>query len=98
VIAVLAGCGAQSRVVRLKSLTPSEALNLVKSFKPECDKPGHVLIQYASPVVHGAGSESWWCVEPAQSYHVVSRDLHCPIRTRLDIDLTRHTATCKPSV
>jgi hypothetical protein len=71
---------------------------LVKSFKPGCDKPGYVLIYYASPVVHGEGSERWWCVEPAQSYRVVSRDLRCPIRTRLQIDFARHTATCKPSV
>jgi hypothetical protein len=98
VMAVLAGCGAQSRVVPLKPLTPSEALNLVKSIKPECHKPGHVLIHYASPVVHGKSSESWWCVEPAQSYRAVSRGLHCPIRTHLKIDFARHTAICKPSV
>jgi hypothetical protein len=94
---VLAGCGAQSRVDRLKPLTPSEALSLVKSIKPECHKPGHVLIHYTSAVVHGKGSESWWCVEPAQSYRAVSRGLHCPSRTQLKIDFARHTATCSPS-
>jgi hypothetical protein len=97
-MAVLAGCGAQSRVVPLKPFTPSEALNLVKSIKPGCQKPGHVLIHYASPTVHGKGSESWWCVEPAQAYRAVSRDLHCQIRTHLKIDFARHTAMCKPSV
>lgn len=97
-MAGLVGCGTQSHVAPLKSLTPREATNLVKSLKPGCDKPGHVLIHYASPVVHGKGSESWWCVEPTQSYRIVSRGLHCPIRTRLQIDFPRHTATCRPGV
>ena len=94
---VLEGCGAQSRIVPLKPLTPSEARHLVKSFRPECGKPGRVLIRYASPVVHGESSELWWCVEPARAYHAVSRDLHCPTRTQLMIDFARHTAACKPS-
>jgi hypothetical protein len=97
VMAVLAGCGTQSRVVSLKPLTPSETRSLVKSFKPGCNTPGRVLIRYVSPVVHGKGSESWWCVEPAQSYRVVSRDLRCPARTRLKIDLKRHMAACEHS-
>jgi uncharacterized lipoprotein len=49
VIAVLAECGTQSRVVQRKPLTPSEAMSVVKSIKPECHKPGHVLIHYTSP-------------------------------------------------
>jgi hypothetical protein len=91
----VAGCGAQSRVVQLQPLTPGEARNLVRSIKPACDKPGRVLIRYTSPVVHGEGSESWWCVEPAQAYRAVSRDLHCPARSRPTIDFRRHLAACE---
>ncbi len=94
VTAVLAGCGAQSRVVGLNPLTPSEASKLVNSMKPGCNKPGRVLIRYVSPVVHGKGSETWWCVKPAQSYRIVSREVRCPARTRLKIDLERHKAAC----
>jgi hypothetical protein len=96
-MSVLAGCGAQSRIVQLKPVTPSEAKNLVNSFRPACGTPGRVLVRYASTVVHGKSSESWWCVKPAQAYRTVSRGLHCPIRTRLTIDFARHTAACKPS-
>jgi hypothetical protein len=96
-MALLAGCGAQSRVGQPKPLTPSEVLSVVKSFKSECHKPGQVQIHYASPIVHGKGSESWWCVEPAQAYRTVSRGLHCPRRTQLNIDFARHTATCRPN-
>jgi hypothetical protein len=96
-MATLVGCGSQSRVVPLKQLTPSEARNLVKSVTPVCDKPGRVLIRYVSTVVHGKGSESWWCVAAAQSYRAVRRDVHCPAGTRLRIDLQRHLATCENS-
>ncbi len=96
-MAVLAGCGAQTRVVSLKPVAPSDALNFVKSFEPQCDKPGHVLIRDASPDVHGNSGERWWCVEPAQAYPDVSRGLRCPTRTRLTIDFARHTAACKPT-
>lgn len=94
VVAILAGCGAQSRVVQLRSVTPSEASNLVKSFEPKCDVPGRVLIRYASPIVHGKGNESWWCIAPAQAYRVVSRDLRCPAHMNVKIDLGRHVAMC----
>jgi hypothetical protein len=96
-MAALAGCGAQSRVGQLKPLTPSEVRNLVKSIKPGCDKPGRVPIRYVSPEVHGMGSESWWCVEPAQAYRAVRRGVHCPARTRLTIDFERHLAACAHS-
>src|SRR5215472_16972305 len=95
VMAVLAGCGAQSRVAQLKSLTPSEASNLVKSFEPKCNAPGRVLVRYTSPIVHGEGNESWWCIEPAQAYRIVSRDLHCPPHTNVKIDFTHHLVVCK---
>jgi hypothetical protein len=99
VMAVLAGCGAQSRVYDLKSLTPSEAKNLVASFNPRaCNTRGRVLVRYSSPVVHGKGSDAWWCVEPANAYRVVSRDLRCPAGTRLKIDFERHVATCDHSL
>jgi hypothetical protein len=97
-VVLLAGCGAQSRVASRTSVSPEEARKLVRSLRPKCDKPGHVLIRYASPVVHGKGSESWWCVEPARSHRVISRGLRCPARTRLEIDFARHTATCRARV
>src|SRR5690349_7478473 len=82
---LVAGCGGQSHSVELKSLTPSEARNLLKSIKPGCDKPGRVLVRYVEPEVHGKGGESWWCSEPARMYGAVSRDVHCPARMHLTI-------------
>ncbi|MCW3026951.1 MAG: hypothetical protein JWN81_162 [Solirubrobacterales bacterium] len=96
-MAALAGCGAQSRVVQLKPLTPSEARNLIRNIKPGCNLPGRVLITYTEPEVHGHGGWTSWCVEPAQAYRTVSRDLHCPARTRLTIDFERHLAACENS-
>jgi hypothetical protein len=96
-MAALAGCGAQSRVVQLKPLTPGEARKLVRGIKPVCDKPGRALLRYASPVVQGEGSENWWCVEPARAYRAVRRDLHCPAGTRVRIDFQRHSVTCEKS-
>ena len=40
VMQVLEGCGAQSRIVPLKPLTPSEARHLVKSFNRNAANPG----------------------------------------------------------
>lgn len=98
VMALLAGCGAQSRGSRLKPLTSSEARNFAKSFNPtRCNTPGHVLVRYASPVVHGKSEEAWWCVEPARAYSTVGRDLHCPPDTQLKVDFERHRAECQRS-
>jgi hypothetical protein len=94
VIAVLGGCGAQTHVVPLKTMTPSQASKLVKSFTPGCNAPGRVLIRHVEPDAHGRGGWSEWCVEPAKAYHVVSLDLRCPTGTRLKIDFQRHTAEC----
>jgi hypothetical protein len=96
-MAVLAGCGTQSSGVQPKPLTPSEARNIIKSIKPGCNTPGHVLIRYSSPEMHGKGSDSWWCVEPPRAYRTISRDVHCAVGMRLRIDLQRHRATCESS-
>jgi len=94
---VLAGCGAESRVRALKPLTPSEAKKLVASFHPRaCNLRGQVLIRYSSPVVHGKGSDGWWCVAPADAYRVIGRDLHCPVDSHVSIDLRRRRALCEP--
>jgi hypothetical protein len=93
---VLAGCGAQTNVVALKPMTPSQASKLIKSFT-RCDAPGHVLIRHVEPEAHGAGGWREWCVEPAKAYHVVSLDLRCPTGTRLKIDFQRHRADCAQS-
>jgi hypothetical protein len=95
VTVALAGCGAQIRVEQLKPAPPSEAKNLLRAIEPVCNKPGLVLIRYTSPVVHGKGSDSWWCVEQAEAYRAVSRSLHCPAQTRLTINFKRRVATCK---
>jgi hypothetical protein len=97
-IAVLGGCGAQSHVTRLKALTPSQAKAILESIRPVCDKPGHVLVRSVAPTVHGRGSESWWCVEPAHAYRAVSRGLHCRPQTHLTIDFAHHKASCEHSV
>ncbi len=88
----LAGCGARSRVAQLKPLTRNEAGKLLKSMSPGCDTPGHVLIRYISPIVHGEGSEDSWCVAPTQAYRVVRRDLHCSAGLHVIVDLQRHLA------
>jgi hypothetical protein len=93
VMVILAGCGAQSRVVQLKPATPNEVSNLVKSFEPKCNAPGRVLIRY----VQGEGNESWWCIEPARAYRIVSRDLRCPAQMSVKIDFRRHSAVCERS-
>ena|ERR1700693_181657 len=93
---VLAGCGAESRVTALKQLTPSEAKKLVASFNPRaCNVRGQILIRYPSPVVHGKGSDGWWCVEPAEAYRVIGRDLHCPVDSHVSIDVRRRRAVCE---
>jgi hypothetical protein len=78
-------------------MTPSQASKLLKSVTPGCNTPGRVLIDHVTPEVHGKGGESWWCVEPANAYRVVSRDLTCPTGTRLKIDFQRHRADCAHS-
>jgi hypothetical protein len=94
VMAVLAGCGAQTHVVALKTMTRSQASKLVKSFTPGCNAPGRVLIRHVEPEAHGRGGWEEWCVGPAKAYHVVSLDLRCPTGTSLKIDFQRHRAEC----
>lgn len=93
-MAGLGGCGTQSHVVPLKSLTPGEAKNVIRSIKPNCKAPERVLIRYVSPVLHGKGSETVWCAVRGETNHAASRDIHCPPHTHLKIDLERHVATC----
>jgi hypothetical protein len=97
IAALLAGCGAQSHVASVHSLTPAQAKRLVRAFRPGCNVPGRVLVRYVEPEVHGKGGESWWCVEPAKAYSVVGRSLRCPAHTRLHIDFRLHVAGCGQS-